>query len=372
MRDKYVFVLPSLKIGGGNKVFIHLANELATNSKYEVSIYTVLPDSAGETNLKGMINTDVVTLMESKKRLSKIGAVIYFLRRLKTMDGFLIVSDPMVCSFLIFSQKKYIRFIQGNDYYLFDKHVKFNWAMLLMYKALQRMSYKLKNSYYVTNSDYIMCCLFSKPYYISEERVSPIKVSPSLSEEYFLKPIIRNTEMIESFEVITIGTVGRIHHKKGFNYFVRLANELSNSTNQLFKFIVMSHDDLSKFDLSNIKLFSSNTDEESIKFYDKCDIFVSTSLFEGFGMPPLEAMARGCACVLFDCEGYREYATDKDNSLIVPVGDYLSLYKEVIGLSSDKKLQEKLSQKGIQTARKFKWKDAAKRLQQALKSWEAK
>jgi glycosyltransferase involved in cell wall biosynthesis len=50
-------------------------------------------------------------------------------------------------------------------------------------------------------------------------------------------------------------------------------------------------------------------------------VFASFSCLEGLGLPPLEAMASGCAVAGFDGHGGREYATP-ENGLWVPEGDH--------------------------------------------------
>jgi hypothetical protein len=54
-------------------------------------------------------------------------------------------------------------------------------------------------------------------------------------------------------------------------------------------------------------------------------IVVDPSLFQGFGLVGLEAMASGAACVLTDSGGVMEYARHDDNALVVPPGDERAL-----------------------------------------------
>jgi len=53
-------------------------------------------------------------------------------------------------------------------------------------------------------------------------------------------------------------------------------------------------------------------EEEVARVLGESAIFLSTSLYEGFGLPPLEAMACGCNVVGFHGYGGLEYATDKN------------------------------------------------------------
>jgi len=58
-------------------------------------------------------------------------------------------------------------------------------------------------------------------------------------------------------------------------------------------------------------------DEELVGYLDRGKVFLFTSRKEGFGLPPLEAMARGLAVVLFPSDGPQQYCDDGANCLLV-------------------------------------------------------
>lgn len=88
-------------------------------------------------------------------------------------------------------------------------------------------------------------------------------------------------------------------------------------------------------------------------------IVVDPSLFQGFGLVGLEAMASGAACVLTASGGVMEYARHDDNALIVPPGDEQALAAAILRLVEDRPLRERLAQSGLATARTFTWKRSA-------------
>ena len=88
-------------------------------------------------------------------------------------------------------------------------------------------------------------------------------------------------------------------------------------------------------------------------------IVVDPSLFQGFGLVGLEAMACGAACVLTDSGGVMEYARNDDNALVVPPGDEQALAAAILRLVDDPPLRERLAQAGLATARAFTWKRSA-------------
>ena len=88
-------------------------------------------------------------------------------------------------------------------------------------------------------------------------------------------------------------------------------------------------------------------------------IVVDPSLFQGFGLVGLEAMASGAACVLTASGGVMEYARHDDNALVVPPGDEQALAAAILRLVEDRPLRERLAQAGLATARTFTWRRSA-------------
>ncbi|MCF6775590.1 glycosyltransferase family 4 protein [Thiotrichales bacterium 19X7-9] len=358
----YLFVLPSFKIGGGNKVFIQIANRISQNLPVTICALNEDTDNYKMT-LRNMIDRKV-NVYEISSVCGRLIALVKLLLYVRKSTQTVIVSDPIICSLLSIIRVKYIRFMQADDYHLFNGHPKFNSLMLKVYKYLQRRSYKNKDTYYLVNSNFVRKKILQPPYLIPKGRIFNKNIQPALADSYFLNKRECNKQRL------SIATVGRSQKQKGFIYFISLINAL-RERNIVFDAKLMSHDDLSKFDLSHLKIVSSSSDQECIQFYDTCDIFVSTSLFEGFGMPPLEAMARGCACVLFDCQGFREYAKNEVNALIVPIGDKQALLDAVIRLINDNQLREKLSTNALITANDFRWQKSAELFERAVVTYKA-
>ena len=82
-------------------------------------------------------------------------------------------------------------------------------------------------------------------------------------------------------------------------------------------------------------------------------ILVDSSISEGFGLLPLEAMAGGVVPVVSNALGNNEYCT-KDNSVVIDKVNDADVYvEEILGLLNDKNKLEKLSQNAMNTSKKY-------------------
>ena len=88
--------------------------------------------------------------------------------------------------------------------------------------------------------------------------------------------------------------------------------------------------------------------------------FVFPSLYEGFGMPPLEAMACGVP-VLSSGEASLPEVTG-DCALICDAYSAKSIAGGLYRLYSDEKLRKQLSTKGLERAKQFSWEESAQAL----------
>jgi glycosyltransferase involved in cell wall biosynthesis len=92
--------------------------------------------------------------------------------------------------------------------------------------------------------------------------------------------------------------------------------------------------------------------QELPALYRQADLFLFPSWYEGFGIPPLEAMASGLPVVMTRCGGVDTFAT-ADNAIMVNPGDVTGLADGVIRLLTDEKLSQSYAQKGRETAEQF-------------------
>ncbi len=97
-------------------------------------------------------------------------------------------------------------------------------------------------------------------------------------------------------------------------------------------------------------------------FYEvmrRASVFAFPSRYEGFGLPPLEAMRLGVPCVVSDRGSLREVCGDA--ARYVDPDDARGLAETLAGLLASDAERQKLSEAGRAQAAKFTWADAAKK-----------
>ncbi len=94
--------------------------------------------------------------------------------------------------------------------------------------------------------------------------------------------------------------------------------------------------------------------EDLVKLYNIADVFVMPSIYEGFGLPVLEAMQSGCPVVTTRGGSLSEIAGDA--AFYVDENDTTSIANGVGEVFFTKKLRDGLIEKGLQQAKKFTWK----------------
>lgn len=123
---------------------------------------------------------------------------------------------------------------------------------------------------------------------------------------------------------------------------------------------------ISDFSLGSEVLIIEEIGQDKLAdFYRGADLFVFPSLYEGFGLPPLEAMACGCPVICSNNSSLPEVVGDAALTVSpISVDDIASaIYK----VSNDANIRNNLVKKGLERATMFSWKKMA---EETLKIYE--
>jgi glycosyltransferase involved in cell wall biosynthesis len=115
-----------------------------------------------------------------------------------------------------------------------------------------------------------------------------------------------------------------------------------------------------------IHIMGHQPDDVVVELMNFCEVFVFPSLYEGFGLPPLEAMACGAPVITSNASSLPEVVGDA--ALLVDplsIEEIAAAMHRVLG---DAALRHELREKGLARAGQFSWKNAAKETLSVYKS----
>jgi glycosyltransferase involved in cell wall biosynthesis len=102
------------------------------------------------------------------------------------------------------------------------------------------------------------------------------------------------------------------------------------------------------------------SDEDLARFYNAAEVFVFPSLYEGFGLPLVEALACGAPTVASNAASMPEVAGDA--ALLADPRDPQAMAAAIRRLLSDDGLRAELSRRAVAQARKFTWRQSAQQV----------
>jgi glycosyltransferase involved in cell wall biosynthesis len=218
--------------------------------------------------------------------------------------------------------------------------------------ALNRFIFRHFVSYVIANSEETRRTIVqNNPKIFDQSRIRVIYNGIDLDE--FGKSSHQQLYQPDNGEFL-IGNSGRLVHQKGQKYLVDLASILSNKG---FNFkILIAGDGSLKEQLQKYAQEKGVQDKvvflgfvKDIRaFMEQLDVFVLTSLWEGFGYVIAEAMACGKPVVAFNNSSNPELVMNDENGFLVPFPDIEMLAKQVETLLNNKDLRRTMGERSVQ------------------------
>ena len=94
-------------------------------------------------------------------------------------------------------------------------------------------------------------------------------------------------------------------------------------------------------------------ERELVAIYNMADCYLYPSLYEGFGLPIIEAQACGCPVITSNCASCPEVAGE--GALLVDPYDVDDIAEKMLMVVTDQKLREKLVDSGMKNCKKYSW-----------------
>ncbi|HBY0419141.1 TPA: glycosyltransferase family 1 protein [Klebsiella variicola] len=231
-----------------------------------------------------------------------------------------------------------------------------------------RLAYKLFPRFFLKNNVGILTVSefskkeISKEYNIDEERLNVIY--NAVGDKFLKKNIGVDEKIIKEQYFLTVSSTA---YHKNFHGLIKAFVR----TNLDYKLKIVGGSDkifpqgnIDKLD-NRIEMLGRVTDEELIFLYQNATAFIFPSLYEGFGIPPLEAQAVGCPVISSDQASMPEVLGDSVIYFNPYSIDDIIDKLEFFVLKYDEK--NKLIDKGFYNVDRFSWEQSAEKIDLLLK-----
>jgi len=184
--------------------------------------------------------------------------------------------------------------------------------------------------------------------------ISKVRKRYSLPEKYILyvgnvKPHKNLTRLIEAFKIVLANGKDKV-------YLVIVGKKEGFLNRDTTLFSLLEGDKI----LKRRVYFTGFVQQEDLPaLYSMARVFVFPSLYEGFGLPPLEAMACGCPCIVSNSSSIPEVCGNA--ALYVDPQDTDDLVTKIKKVLNDENQCIELVEKGYRRIMHFNWEETAKK-----------
>jgi len=351
---RITFIVSSLHLSGGVRVIVEYANRLAWRG-HMISIVT--PWDTVDEVIADELHPQVTVLetargwSDTRYDLGKVLLAWQLARAVPDSDVVVATQTPTVVPTLIAARF----FRRGCLYWLYQDYLEMfetrpleRWLLISAPKLFDKV---LAVSHACRNE-------------IREHSgVDSVVVGEGISHADLFQPRSAARSNEGTRQILFLGDM---RPRKGWYDFLAAAHRVYEEIPNLRLLIVSKDECHIEYDVP-FTFFYRPPRNKLAELYATCDVFVSASWYESFGLPPLEAMACGAPVVLTDSRGVREFAVDGENCLMVPIRSPDALAKAIVRLLRDKPLAERLAANGPKTAARFSWDAAVNRFERALR-----
>ena len=195
-------------------------------------------------------------------------------------------------------------------------------------------------------------------YVLSEKSMQKLKASIDYN---FQQPYLLFVSTLEPRKNIVnlIKSFNFLKQEYGIPHNLVLIGQKGWYYNSVFKEI-----NISKFK-NNIHYLGYLSDDLVALFYSQADVFVYPSLYEGFGLPVLEAMTLGCPVVTSNNSSLPEVGGNA--AIYINPHDFISIANGIYQVIDNSQFRQDLITRGKERAQLFSWQKTA---QQTLKAYQ--
>lgn len=346
---KITFVVPFVgDVCGGIKAVFEFANQLKKRGHDVIIVYPLIPLLEIKGSFLGTLKSIILNLLKGKK-VDWFNLDVNLVRVPLLVDEYMPDADVVVAtwwetaySVSRFSHRK------GQKFYLVQH-----------YEIWGGPEDKVNGSYQlglkiIVNSSWLKNLLKNK---LGVETEATILHSPDRDQFY-----PENTAKDSS--IIKILMPYRREKWKGIEDGIK-AFEIVKLKNNNVK-LVMYGPERGPDIPEHVDFYKRPNNDELRKIYNSCDIFIYPSIHEGFGMPPMEAMACKIPVVVTRVGAVPDYAIAGETALVSEPGDVESFANNIVRLVEDKNERQRIAESGYDYIKQITWETAAEQLEQVF------
>ena len=203
-------------------------------------------------------------------------------------------------------------------------------------------------------------------YYNPKQEIGiiPLAFHPPKEQGVNLTPSKKIDSTKDDFKLITIG---RLVKRKSIDTIIKA---LAKIDNKKIKLEIMGDgpEKSSLLDLVNklqlqkkVSFLGFVSEEKKYQYLSQADLFVLTSLHEGFGIVYMEAMFFGLPIVCSNYGGQVDFLKNEENALLIDVEDVIGCQKAIERFYNDKNLYQKCMKQNIKKIKDFYAKTVAEK-----------
>ena len=365
---KICFIVSNLTYGGVHRVVSSLSEELEKNGN-DVSVLCNAPNHSFF-KLKYCINDASLF-----KRLYRYGFIIFKMVLIEIFGRF------------IYKKKLSKMYKVNSDYYTLLKRPKLDCNTIYIFSNNWYQFYEFYEHFLKSNNSYLLLhhpeYTHLKSHYNNQvddiyknNNINKITVSGATKKEFYdlgceINTILRlgvdhtifNNNLELKNNVIHILLYFSLEPRKnGANGLKALEKIKSEHSNLKFSIIGDNIDNFPDW----CDTYNSLSEIDLSRLYQSVDIFIYPSLYEGFGLPPLEAMACSTAVIASQTGEAKNYAVHKNNIMLIDKGDPSEIALLVNELISDNILVNKLKKNARLISEKYTWSKSANHFESEL------
>lgn len=352
---KILFFIPNLMHGGAEKVLVNLVNNL-DKDKYDITLQTIFDEGVNKKYLKEDIKYKYIF-----KHLFRGSTTIFKLFSPKFLYSIFIREKyDVVVSYL---EGPTARIISGCPY----ESKKISWIHIEM-NDIKKFSNGFRNveeaKECYNKFDKIICVSnnvkeeFSK---VSGLDSNNMEVLYNTNETDFILEKSKETVDDVNFDknTINICSVGKIIGTKGYDRLARVHKRLKEENLNHHIYILGIGEDQKKIEKYLIENNLKDTftfigfRDNPYKYVSKCDLFICSSLREGFSTSVTESLIVGTPVVSTLCSGAYELLGYENEYGIVVENSEEGIYEGLKKLLNDKELLMYYTQKAKERGNKF-------------------